>query len=141
VPQKKIDWRVTPGSSGVLDGVWLSMQNRQCFNMSSRLLVTCPTGPLIDMKRPRVTKGYCPKCKKHTDQEIERVKTKPRSELKWGQRRYRKATSGYGGFPRPKYEGRQKPTTRVSLRYRCKVCKKAYQRPCIRSKTFEFKEA
>jgi large subunit ribosomal protein L44e len=93
------------------------------------------------MKRPRVTKGYCPKCKKHTDQEIERVKTRPRSELKWGQRRYRKATSGYGGFPRPKYEGRQKPTTRVSLRYRCKVCKKAYQRPCIRAKTFEFKGA
>jgi large subunit ribosomal protein L44e len=96
---------------------------------------------MVDMKKPRVTKEYCPKCKKHTEHEVERVKTRPRSELKWGQRRYRRATSGYGGFPRPKYEGRQKPTTRVNLRYRCKACKKAHQRPCIRAKTFELKEA
>jgi large subunit ribosomal protein L44e len=93
------------------------------------------------MKMPRVTKEYCPKCKKHTAHEVERVKTKPRSELKWGQRRYRRATAGYGGFPRPKYEGRQKPTVKVALRYRCKICKKAHQRTCFRAKTFELKEA
>jgi len=47
---------------------------------------------------------------------------------------------GYGGFPRPKPEGREKPTKRVHLRFRCKVCKKAYQRPTLRAKKFELVE-
>ncbi len=93
------------------------------------------------VKMPRIRKEYCPKCKKHTDHEVEKVKSRPRSELKWGQRRYRRAVSGYGGFPRPKYEGKQKPTVKVALRYRCKTCKKAHQRTCLRAKKFELKEA
>jgi len=91
------------------------------------------------MKLPRQVKGYCPKCKKHTVQEVERVKKKKASELAQGQRRFRRVTSGYGGFPRPKPEGREKPTRKVWLRYRCKTCKKATQRPGTRAKTFEFK--
>jgi large subunit ribosomal protein L44e len=90
------------------------------------------------MKLPRQVKGYCPKCKKHVVQEIERVKKKKASELKQGQRRFRRVTSGYGGFPRPKPEGREKPTRKVWIRYRCKTCKKATQRPGIRAKKFEF---
>lgn len=97
--------------------------------------------PLIRMKMPKVVKQYCPNCRKHTDHEVERVKTRPRSELKAGQRRFRRATAGYGGFPRPKYEGRQKPTTKIPLRYRCKICKKAHQRTCFRVKKFELVEA
>jgi len=92
------------------------------------------------MKMPRVIRGYCPHCNKHTELEVERVKTRPRSELRKGQRRFRRVTSGYGGFPRPKPEGREKPTKRVYLRYRCKVCKKAHQRPGIRAKKFELTE-
>ncbi|MDD1764939.1 MAG: 50S ribosomal protein L44e [Methanomassiliicoccales archaeon] len=92
------------------------------------------------MKLPRTVKTYCPHCKTHTVHEVERVKKKKASELKWGQRRFRRATSGYGGFPRPKPEGREKPTRRVPLRYRCKTCKKAHQRPCIRAKKFEIAE-
>lgn len=91
------------------------------------------------MKLPRQVKTYCRYCNKHTPHEVERVKKKKAGELKWGQRRFRKVTAGYGGFPRPKPEGREKPTTRVYLRYRCNKCKKAFQRPCIRSKKFEFK--
>ncbi|MFH0816691.1 MAG: 50S ribosomal protein L44e [Methanobacteriota archaeon] len=90
------------------------------------------------MKLPRQVKGYCPKCKKHVVQEIERVKKKKASELAQGQRRFRRVTSGYGGFPRPKPEGREKPTRKVWIRYRCKTCKKATQRPGIRAKKFEF---
>ena len=90
------------------------------------------------MKLPRQVKGYCPKCKKHVVQEIESVKKKKASELAQGQRRFRRVTSGYGGFPRPKPEGREKPTRKVWIRYRCKVCKKATQRPGIRAKKFEF---
>ena len=67
------------------------------------------------MKMPRTIKRYCPYCKTHTEQEVERVKKKKASELKWGQRRFRKVTAGYGGFPRPKPEGREKPTKRIKV--------------------------
>lgn len=92
------------------------------------------------MKKPRTIKTYCPHCKVHTPHEVERVKKKKASELKWGQRRFRKVTAGYGGFPRPKPEGREKPTKRVNLRYRCVTCKKAHLKACIRSKSFELIE-
>ncbi len=93
------------------------------------------------MKRPRTINSYCSKCKKHTPHAVERVKKKRASEGKWGQRRFRRVMTGYRGFPRPKPEGREKPTKRVFLRYRCKTCTKAYQSPCIRAKKFEFLEA
>lgn len=90
---------------------------------------------------PKVIRSYCPKCKTHTNLEVERVRGgKPRGELRWGQRRFRRATAGYGGFPRPTTEGRNKPTKKVYLRFKCKVCKKIHQRECIRAKKFEFAE-
>ncbi|MBA3045454.1 MAG: 50S ribosomal protein L44e [Candidatus Thermoplasmatota archaeon] len=92
------------------------------------------------MKLPRKVNMYCPKCKKHTAHDVERVKKKQTSELKWGQRRFRKVTAGYGGFPRPKPEGREKPTRRVWLRYKCNVCKKYVQPAAIRAKKFELTE-
>ena len=88
------------------------------------------------MKMPRTVSTYCPKCQKHTAHEVERVKKKKASELKQGQRRFRKVMAGYGGFPRPKPEGREKPTKKVSIRYRCKTCKKAHQRQGFRAKKF-----
>lgn len=93
------------------------------------------------MIRPRRIQRYCPKCKVHTEQEVERVKKRKASELKKGQRRFRRVTAGYRGFPRPKPEGREKPTKRVALRYRCKKCKTANQPPAKRAKKFEIKEA
>jgi large subunit ribosomal protein L44e len=93
------------------------------------------------MKRPRTLSRYCPTCKKHTTHEVERVKKRKASELKWGQRRFRKVTSGYTGFPRPKPEGREKPTKRVALRYACNVCGKAHQPAAKRAKRFELTEA
>ncbi len=92
------------------------------------------------MIRPRRIQRYCPSCKKHTECEVERVRKRKASELKWGQRRFRKVTRGYRGFPRPKPEGREKPTKRVALRFRCKICKKAHQAPALRAKKFEIKE-
>ena len=92
------------------------------------------------MNRPRRISRYCPHCKKHNEHEVERVKKRKASELAQGQRRFRRVTRGYRGFPRPKPEGREKATRRVALRYRCKQCKKAHQAPCIRAKKFEIKE-
>ncbi len=93
------------------------------------------------MKLPKIIKMYCPKCRTHTDHEVERVKKKKASELKAGQRRFRRVTSGYGGFPRPRYEGREKPTKRISIRYRCLKCKTAITSPTQRAKKFELMEA
>ncbi len=92
------------------------------------------------MKMPKVIKGYCPHCRKHVELEIERVKAKPRSELRIGQRRFRRKLTGYGSFPKPKPEGREKPTKRIYLRFRCKSCKKSHQRPGFRIKKFELVE-
>jgi large subunit ribosomal protein L44e len=91
------------------------------------------------MKLPRKMNMYCPYCKIHQPHEVERVKKRKASELKWGQRRFRRVTSGYGGFPRAKPD-REKPTKRVALKYKCTKCKRSHQKPCLRAKKFEIKE-
>lgn len=92
------------------------------------------------MERPRKVQRFCPSCKKHTEHEVERVKKRKASELKAGQRRFRRITSGYTGFPRPKPDGREKPTRRVNLVVRCTKCNKKQSTIGIRAKKFEFKE-
>ncbi len=93
------------------------------------------------MKMPRVIKGYCPFCGHHSKLDIERVKTKPRSEFRRGQRRFRRVSAGYGGSTRAIYKDREKPTKRVYVRYRCRECKKAHHRKGFRAKKFELVEA
>ncbi len=92
------------------------------------------------MKMPRKINTYCPYCKKHTTHEVDRVKKRKASEFKWGQRRFRRVMSGYGGFPRPKPEGREKPTRRIPLKYKCTECKKIHLKKCFRAKKFELTE-
>ena len=89
------------------------------------------------MQKPRKVKRYCPSCKKHTIHEIDKIKKRKASELKQGQRRFRRVMRGYRGFPRPKPEGREKTSRRIALKYTCSVCKKSHQRASIRSKKFE----
>jgi large subunit ribosomal protein L44e len=91
------------------------------------------------MIRPSVIKTYCPHCELHTEHDVKRVKKKKASEFKFGQRRFRRVTAGYRGYPRPKPEGREKPTKRIYLKYICKKCGKAHQKKCVRAKKFEFK--
>ena len=57
------------------------------------------------VKMPRKVMRYSPSAGKHTEHTVERVKKKRASELKWGQRRFRRVTAGYRGFPRPKPSG------------------------------------
>lgn len=89
------------------------------------------------MKLPAKITSYCPFCKIHTLLEIEKVKKRKASELRQGQRRFRRVNRGYGSFPRAKPEGREKTTRRVYLKYTCTKCKKSHQRPGIRAKKFE----
>ena len=92
------------------------------------------------MQKPRRIKRYCPICKKHTLHNVDKIKKKKASELKQGQRRFRRVMSGYGGFPRPKPEGREKTSRRASLKYTCDTCKKSHQPPSIRAKKIEIGE-
>lgn len=89
---------------------------------------------------PRKISAYCPSCETHKEFEVDRPRKRPPSELKQGQRRFRRVTSGYGGFPRPKPEGREKPTKRVNLRVTCTECGHAYHKSMGRAKRFQFKE-
>jgi large subunit ribosomal protein L44e len=92
------------------------------------------------MHFPKEISTYCPKCKTHTPHDVEKGKKRTASELAWGQRRFRRATSGYGGFPRPKPEGRAKAVRRVYLKYRCQKCKYVVQPKSFRSSQLELSE-
>ena len=89
------------------------------------------------VKMPRKVKRYSPSAGRHTEHTVERVKKRRASELKWGQRRFRRVTAGYRGFPRPKPDGREKPTKRVNILFRCTETGKAHYAPCKRAKKFE----
>ncbi len=91
------------------------------------------------MKMPKEIRTHCPYCKKHTVHKVTVVKKKKASELKQGQRRFRRKTSGYTGFPRPK-PSNQKQTKRLDIRLQCKVCKKKHiKMRTFRAKKFEIK--
>lgn len=92
------------------------------------------------MQKPRKLKRYCPYCKKHTIHNVDRIKKKKASELKQGQRRFRRVMRGYRGFPRPKPEGREKISRRMNLKYTCEKCKKTHQPPSLRAKKVEIGE-
>ena len=92
------------------------------------------------MQKPRKIKRYCPTCKKHTEHNVDKIKKRKASELKQGQRRFRRVMRGYRGFPRPKPEGREKTSRRAALKYTCAVCKKSHQPPTQRAKKFEIGE-
>lgn len=92
------------------------------------------------MKMPRERRTYCASCKKHTVHEVLRVKKRKASELKAGQRQFRRILKGYGSFPRALPSG-SKPTKKTSLILRCKTCKKAHSVKGFRVKTLEIVEA
>ena len=93
----------------------------------------------MNMKVPQKANKYCPKCKKVTEHKITEVKKKKASELKQGQRRFRRVTAGYRGFPRPKPHNK-KPNTRRDLRLKCSVCKKMRPKSFPRVKKFEWEK-
>jgi large subunit ribosomal protein L44e len=90
------------------------------------------------MKIPKERRTYCPSCKKHTIHEVLEAKRRKASELKWGQRQFRRVTSGYRGYPRP-LPSRNKPIKKLDLRYKCKECGKSHiKRSSFRAGKVEF---
>ena len=89
------------------------------------------------MKIPKEKRTYCPKCKKHTTHEVLIAKKRKASELKWGQRQFRRVTSGYRGYPRPLPSG-NKPVKKLDLRLKCKECGKSHIASSFRTGKPEF---
>jgi large subunit ribosomal protein L44e len=46
--------------------------------------------------------------------------------LSQGQRRFRRKLKGYGSFPKENPKGREKPTRKLDLRYKCSTCGKKH---------------
>lgn len=92
------------------------------------------------MKYPKTVRIHCPYCKKHTQHTVERVKGKPRRKVAQGQRRFLRKMKGYHSFPKENPKGREKPTRRVDLRFKCTVCNKKHSKGRgFRVKKFELK--
>ena len=91
------------------------------------------------MKIPHKVRRYCPHCRKHTEHSFDEVKKKKASELKQGQRRFRRVTAGYRGFPRPKPH-RKKTCQRRDMRYKCGECGKMLAKGFVRVKKFEYEK-
>jgi len=91
------------------------------------------------MNMPKTQKKYCPRCKKHTLHEVKRVSvSKKKSSMAQGQRRFKRKMKGFGSFPKSNPKGREKPTRKLDLTYKCKECKKAHNvGKGFRAKKFE----
>lgn len=77
---------------------------------------------------PKTVRIFCPHCKKHTDHSVDFSKKRPRGAMSHGQRIFKRKMKGYGSFPKENPKGREKPTRRVDLRYKCSVCKKSHMK-------------
>jgi len=91
------------------------------------------------MKVPQKANKYCPYCKKATEHKLSEVKKRKANENKQGQRRFRRVTAGYRGFPRPK-PSNKKPTKKRDLRLKCSVCGKSHVKSFPRVKKFEWEK-
>lgn len=95
------------------------------------------------MKIPKVTKRFCPYCKKQTEQKIKLVSTGgKRGSLKRGSKqraRLRGRNRGMGNLGRwnkpavSKFKRKSKTTKKTNIMYTCKECNKSkYQKKGIR---------
>jgi large subunit ribosomal protein L44e len=57
---------------------------------------------------------------------VEKAKKSKKRSLAAGERRFKRLLKGYGSFPRPNPKGREKPTKKVDLRFKCKECGKMH---------------
>src|SRR2546422_10537236 len=92
------------------------------------------------MKMPQRIRGYCPFCNAHRELEVERVKNRPRSELRAGQRRFRRVTAGDGGLPPPKPPGGGKPTDKIPPPLPCPECPHAHPRAGHRAEKVQHRD-
>jgi len=76
------------------------------------------------MKYPKTLRIYYKYCKKHTLQDVEISKKRPRGSMSIGQRIFKRKMKGYGSFPKENPGKREKSSRRTDLRFKCKTCGK-----------------
>ena len=96
------------------------------------------------MKIPKLTKRFCPYCKKKTEQKVKLVSTgakrgslkrgsKQRARLRWKAR----GMGNHGRWSKPavsKFKRKSKTTKKTNIMYTCQTCKKSkYQKKGTRS--------
>jgi len=92
------------------------------------------------MMYPKKVRTFCPYCKKHTEHTVEQAKRRTRRKVAHGQRRFLRKMKGYHSFPKENPKGREKPTKRIDLRFKCAECgKKHVKGSGFRVKKFELK--
>ncbi len=79
------------------------------------------------MQAPKMQQRFCNYCRKHTEHDVHRSSTsKQRREMAVGQRSFLRKMKGFGSFPKSNPHDRAKPTKKLSLLYKCKVCGKQH---------------
>jgi len=95
---------------------------------------------VIIMNIPKKQKRYCKFCKRHTEHIVTIAKRRQRRKNTKSQRRFKRKLAGYGSFPKENPKGREKPTKKVDLRFKCTVCGKTeIIGKGFRAKKFEIK--
>lgn len=100
------------------------------------------------MKKPKLIKRLCPKCKTHTEHKVTQTKRKTASSLSYGSK-YRakkrgnaRGTGNLGRYSKPAITKFKRTGSKLSkktdFRYECKVCKYTHmQAKGIRAKKVE----
>ena len=57
---------------------------------------------------------------------VSEAKRRPRKSASRSQRRFMRKLKGYGSFPRENPKGREKPTRKLDLRFKCEECGKQH---------------
>jgi large subunit ribosomal protein L44e len=92
------------------------------------------------MKYPKKVRIFCPYCKKHTEHTVSQAKRKTRRKMSQGQRRFLRKMKGYHSFPKENPKGKEKPTRKLNLLFKCKECGKKHGKgKGFRAKKFELK--
>ena len=92
------------------------------------------------MKYPKKVRTYCKYCHKYTEHTVEQAKRRTRRKMAQGQRRFLRKMKGYHSFPKENPRGREKPTRKIDLRFKCTVCGKKHTKGSgFRVKKFELK--
>ena len=78
------------------------------------------------MLYPKKSRRYCPFCRKHTAHTVDEAKRRQRKKNSKSQRRFLRKLKGYGSFPKENPKGREKPTRKKDLRFKCAECGKLH---------------
>ena len=91
------------------------------------------------MKVPSKIRTHCPRCRRHTVQDVSLYKPGRPRRLSWGIRQLERKRKGYGGEPRGKLRRKAKTTKKAVIVLTCDSCGKKTMRSLGRLVKVEIK--